>query len=74
MNMVCHQAIRVQFATQLRFEFEEVFEVVKVVVINSKDRATVMTTVDDVVGIIGNDESADTWHEKVMALTSLMSN
>ena len=58
MHMIGHEAEGVNLATELTFPLGEVVEVIAVVVLGGKDRLSVMTALNDMVGIIGDDDAS----------------
>ena len=61
-HVVCHQAESVELAAESRFPFGEVVEIVVIVVIAAKDDLAVVTTLDHVVGLVGEDCAGRAWH------------
>jgi hypothetical protein len=74
MEMVSHQAISVQSALKLVFPFIKVIKVILTVVVRQENRLPVMSTMNDVVGMIRNYESSDSRHEQTITYSFLMNN
>jgi hypothetical protein len=73
-NVVGHQAVCIKTAAKLVFALHEIVQVVEVVIIMDKNRLTIVSSVDHMVGIIGNDESTDAGHTPLTQNRFLMNN
>ena len=62
MDMIGHQAECVNFTFQLFFPLRQIVEVVKVIIVTGKNGLPVMATLDNVVGIVGNDGTCGSGH------------
>ena len=62
MNVIGHQAKRINLTFELVLPLRKVVEIKKVVVITGKDGLAIMTTLDDVVRIVGKDDSCGSGH------------
>ena len=62
MHMVGHQAVCIDLAIVGGLPGGEIGEVIAVVVGVGKDRLAIVTTLDDVVGIVGEGDARCSWH------------
>jgi hypothetical protein len=63
MNMVGHQTIGVHLAPKLSFPLLECIEIIEVIVIPSKNGLAIMTSLDDMVRVIWENETGLSRHD-----------
>ncbi len=72
--MVGHKAVRIKTAAKLVFALQEIVQIVTVVIIMDKNRLSIVSSVDHMVGVIRNDKSTDTGHMVFIQNHFLISN
>ena len=74
MDMVCHQAEGINFTSIELFPFSQIIKIVIIVVAGRKNRLAIMTTLDDMMGIVRNDDSGCSRYGMMLAGSKMRSN
>ena len=69
MYVICHEAVCVEVTTEFLFHLSKVRQIVAVIIIRNENRFPVMTTMDDVVRVVGYDQASETRHTELYIIT-----
>ncbi len=69
MNVICHEAVCIEMTTEFLFYLRKVHPIIAVIIIRNENRFPVMSTMDDVVGVVRYDQASDSRHAELHIIT-----
>ena len=71
MNVICHKTVCVETTTEFLFHLRKVHQIIAVVIIRNENRVPVMSTMDDVVGVVRYDQASESRHTELYITASV---
>ena len=69
MDVICHEAVCIETTTEFLFHLRKVRQIIAVIIIRNENRFPIMSTMDDVVGVVRYDQASESRHTELYITT-----